>query len=195
MRRADREVTDPQEIRSIIDAAHVVNVAYSDAEGLTVVPVDFGYEWSEPAHFADDNAALIAQPRLVMYLHSSLIGRKADALRAAGERGLDVSFDLIADGSQTIPGRTLCNWGRAYASVVGTGTATIVSDVHEAARGLSLLMAHEAGMADGTGTPTATFTDQQVRSVMVWRIDVDVFTAKRRPVPPERHHVSVADSD
>lgn len=195
MRRADREVTDPQEIHSIIDAAHVVNVAYSDAEGLTVVPVDFGYEWSKPARLADANAASIAQPRLVMYLHSSPIGRKADALRAAGERGLNVSFDLIADGSQTIPGRTLCNWGRAYASVVGTGTATIVNDVHEAAHGLSLLMAHEAGMADGAGAPTATFTEQQVRSVMVWRIDVDVFTAKRRPMPPERHHVSVADSD
>ena len=96
MRRVDREVTDPQEIHSIIDAAHVVNVAYSDAEGLTVVPVDFGYEWSEPARLADANAASIAQPRLVMYLHSSPIGRKADALRAAGRRML---YALLANAA------------------------------------------------------------------------------------------------
>lgn len=192
MRRADREVTDPQEIRRIIDAAHVINVAYRDDEGLTVVPVDFGYEWHEPLGNGADAGACGTPSGLVFYMHSSPIGRKADALRAAGPIGLEVSFDLIADGSETIPGRTLCSWGRAYASLVGTGTAFIVSDAQEAARGMSLLMAHEAGMVDESGAPTASFTQQQVRSVMVWRIEVDAFAAKSRPMPSAAHALSPA---
>lgn len=191
MRRADREVTEPERIREIIAASPIVSVAYADAEGLTLVPMDFGYEWvPKPAQpFAATPAA--DGDGLTLYMHSSPIGRKADALRAAGEEGLPVSFDMIADGSRTIPGRTLCNWGRAYASIVGTGIAHIVTDMEEAAHGLQLLMAHEAGMVDASGMPSVSFTEQQARSVMVWRIDVTCYTAKSRPVPPATVHHAV----
>ena len=39
MRRADREVTDPERIAAIIAACDIVEVAYADAEGLTIVQV------------------------------------------------------------------------------------------------------------------------------------------------------------
>lgn len=45
MRRADREVTDPERIAAIIAACDIVEVAYADAEGLTIVPLNFGFDY------------------------------------------------------------------------------------------------------------------------------------------------------
>lgn len=43
MRRADREVTEPQQIDAIIATCKIVSLAYTDAEGITIVPLNFGY--------------------------------------------------------------------------------------------------------------------------------------------------------
>ena len=43
MRRADREVTDPRQVEAIIATCKIVNIAYTDAEGITIVPLNFGY--------------------------------------------------------------------------------------------------------------------------------------------------------
>ena len=47
MRRADREVTDCEQIEGIVAACRIVHVGYADAEGLTIVPLNFGYEWQQ----------------------------------------------------------------------------------------------------------------------------------------------------
>lgn len=46
MRLARREVTDPVELASIIERAYVVRVGFTDAEGMAIVPMNFGFEWS-----------------------------------------------------------------------------------------------------------------------------------------------------
>lgn len=82
MRRADREVTDCEQIEGIVAACRIVHVGYADAEGLTIVPLNFGYEWQrrEGAGTGDELAGL------TLYIHSAPIGRKLDAIRAAGKR-------------------------------------------------------------------------------------------------------------
>ena len=45
MRRADRDVTDREQIAAILSGCDIVDVAYTDAEGLTVVPLNFGYDY------------------------------------------------------------------------------------------------------------------------------------------------------
>ena len=45
MRRADREVADPEQIAAIIAACDIVEVAYADAEGLAIVPLNFGFDY------------------------------------------------------------------------------------------------------------------------------------------------------
>ena len=105
MRRADREVTDCEQIEGIIAACRIVHVGYADAEGLTIVPLNFGYEWQrrEGAGTGDELAGL------TLYIHSASIGRKLDAIRAAGN-ALDVAFSMETD-CEVIAGRTPCNWG------------------------------------------------------------------------------------
>ncbi|MBT1179174.1 pyridoxamine 5'-phosphate oxidase family protein [Bifidobacterium vespertilionis] len=167
MRRADREVTDADAIGAIIAGCDIVDMAYADAEGLTVVPLNFGYEY-------DGDAA-----RLTLWMHSAARGRKIDAIRAAGNR-LPVAFTMRTD-CEVLEGRTACNWGEAFKSIVGTGVASIVDDLDEARHGLQLLMAHQAHM------PHVEFTDAQVRAVTVWKVESDRITAKSHPRPVRGH--------
>lgn len=167
MRRADREVTDPDVIASIIAGCDIVDVAYMDAEGLTIVPLNFGYEYDR------------ADGRLVLWMHSARHGRKLDAVRAAGNR-LPVAFSMRMD-CEVVEGRTACAWGESFKSIVGNGIASIVDDLDECRRGLELLMAHQAHM------PHVAFTDAQVRSVAVWKIESEYLTAKIRNRPASPH--------
>lgn len=163
MRRVDREVVDPGTIERIIRDCRIVDVAYADAEGLTIVPMNFGY-------------VMRSDGLPTLYFHSAPCGRKIDAIQAAGN-ALPVAVSMRT-GCRPIEGRTPCNWGEAFRSVVATGTASIVDTMEERREGLLLLMAHQADM------PDVTFTDNQVNSVTVWKIDVDHITGKihERPV-------------
>lgn len=141
MRRADREVTDCEQI--------------------------------EGAGTGDELAGL------TLYIHSASIGRKLDAIRAAGN-ALDVAFSMETD-CEVIAGRTPCNWGEAFKSVIGNGVASVIDDLDECRKGLRLLMGQQAGM------PDIEFTDQQVRSVTVWKIEVRHLTAKIHTKPEPRN--------
>lgn len=120
MRRADCEVTDPERIAAIIAACDIVEVAYADAEGLTIVPLNFGfdYEYDE------------ATGKLTLWFHSAPRGRKLDAIRAAAGGRLPVAFTMQTD-CEVVAGRTTCNWGEAFKSIVGNGTASLVEDLDE----------------------------------------------------------------
>lgn len=196
MRRADREVTDPDQIGAIIGACSIVHVSYADDEGLTIVPVNFGYEYGPYGSDANTDvdgdagaraaAHADAEPSLTLYMHSAPAGRKIDALNASGN-ALQVAFSLETD-YDVIVGRTLCNWGESFKSVIGTGTASIVESLEERRKGLQLLMKQQAHM------PHADFTDQQVLSVVVWRIQATHLTAKIRNKPDATHHANMAEA-
>lgn len=168
MRRADREVTEPQQIDAIIATCKIVNIAYTDAEGITIVPLNFGYVFDTGSN------------HLTLYFHGSATGRKMDAVKAAGN-ALPVAFEMATD-CEVVEGRTLCNWGEAFKSIVGNGTASIIDDLDEARQGLALLMRQQAGMEH------VEFTDQQVCAVTVWKVEADYFTAKVREKPQLHTH-------
>ena len=169
MRRADREVTNPEQIAAIVAACDIVEVAYADAEGLTIVPLNFGFDYDE------------ATGKLTLWFHSAPRGRKLDAIRAAAGGRLPVAFTMQTD-CEVVAGRTTCNWGEVFKSIVGNGTASIIDDLDEARQGLALLMKQQAGMEH------AEFTDQQVRAVTVWKVEADYLTAKVREKPQLHTH-------
>lgn len=167
MRRADREVADPQQVEAIVATCKIVSLAYTDAEGITIVPLNFGYVFD-----AESN-------HLTLYFHGSATGRKMDAVKAANN-ALPMAFEMATD-CEVVEGRTLCNWGEAFKSIVGNGTASLVEDLDECRHGLQTLMAQQAHM------PNVEFTDAQVRSVTVWKIESDYFTTKVRAKPAPTH--------
>ncbi|WP_137652214.1 pyridoxamine 5'-phosphate oxidase family protein [Bifidobacterium moukalabense] len=168
MRRADREVADPAQIMAIVASCKIIHIAYADAEGPTIVPMNFAY--------ICENIGDAARP--TFYFHSAPIGRKIDAIKAAGNK-LSVAFEMETD-CEVVAGRVPCNWGEAFKSVVGTGVASIVSDLDESRLALELLMRQQAGMEH------VEFTDRQVRSVTAWKVESDYVTAKVRERPQPR---------
>ncbi|MFR9114539.1 MAG: pyridoxamine 5'-phosphate oxidase family protein [Bifidobacterium bifidum] len=174
MRRADREVTDCEQIEE--SSPHAVSCMWAMRMPRT---------YDRAAEFRIRMAAGWGRRHrrrtagLTLYIHSASIGRKLDAIRAAGN-ALDVAFSMETD-CEVIAGRTPCNWGEAFKSVIGNGVASMIDDLDECRKGLRLLMGQQAGM------PDIEFTDQQVRSVTVWKIEVRHLTAKIHAKPEPRN--------
>ena len=155
MRRKDREITDIQQILSIIDKAKILRLGLFDRDYPYVVPLHYGYEYSEN--------------RLVFYMHSAKEGHKLELIaknpRVCVE--LDCDVELISGGE--VP----CIYGSSFASVIGRGMAEIVSDEQEKSKGLSLLMKHQTGR-------DFAITAEMASTVAVIRVTLNKFTAKAR---------------
>ena len=155
MRRADREVTDYQQIQSIIEQAKVVHIGMIDNDRPYVVPMQYGFV------FADGT--------LTLYVHCAKEGRKLDILKKNPCVFIELETNVAIVSGGDIP----CKYGSEYASVMGDGTAVIVEDVAEKISGLQLMMKTQSGR-------DFEITEQMAASVTMLRIDVPCVTAKRR---------------
>ena len=157
MRLKKREITDPEILREILESCEVVRIGAMDEEGMFIVPMNYGYEYVDG--------------KLTFYLHGATKGYKFDVL----EKNPKVSFALETD---MIPfeGKVACQYGMVYRSVMGRGYGTLVADVEEKEKALSLLMKQQTGK-------DFTFDEKLVSIVNVIRIDVKEFTAKERKLP------------
>lgn len=157
MRRKDREVTDTAAIRAILDKAQVVHLAMIDGDRPYVVPLHYGYTLENGV--------------LTLYLHSAKEGRKLDVL----QKNARVAFVLETDVSLVSGGDLPCKYGAAYASVMGEGRATILTDPVEKTDALTMLMKTQTGR-------NFYITEAMTDTVAVLRIDVEAFTAKARQI-------------
>ena len=157
MRRKDREVTDREAIRAILDKAKVLHLAMIDNGRPYVVPLHYGYT--------------LVDNGLTLYLHGAKEGRKLDVLRKNDR----VAFVLETDVSPVSGGDIPCKYGEAYASVMGEGTAVLLDDPVQKIEALQILMKTQTGRE-------FAFTPAMAESVAVIRVNVDSFTAKARPM-------------
>ena len=153
MRRADREVTNPEQIAAIVAACDIVEVAYADAEGLTIVPLNFGY--------AEENG------KRVFYFHSAKSGRKLDLIAGTPSVGfeLDVNYALVE-------GEEACRHTARFQSVIGTGRVSFVEEASQKEAALQALMLHNTGK-DGW-----TFSGAMLDSVRVFKLEVETLSCK-----------------
>ena len=156
MRRNDREVTDIQEIRALIDECKVIRLAMIDGDKPYVVPLNFGYTYENGA--------------FTFYFHGAKEGKKLDVIR----KNASVAFEMDCQNALQ-HGETACTHSYYYASVLGEGKAEILEG-DEKCKGLSALMLHMAGRND-------VFTAEMADKVAVIAIRVDTLTAKKRPQP------------
>ena len=157
MTKRERQITDEAQIRAILDTAKVLHLGLAVDNEPYVVPMNYGYTWEEG--------------KLTLYLHSAVMGKKLDMIRA----NPTVFFELECDLSP-FEGEKACQYGLAYSSVMGRGTAWIVEDAEEKMRAMSILMKTQTGK-------DFSFNERLVSIVAVIRIDVTEYTAKHRPVP------------
>ena len=148
---------DASAIRAILDKARVLHLAMIDGARPYVVPLHYGYTLTDGC--------------LTLYLHSAREGRKLDVLR----KNSAVAFVLETDVAPVSGGDLPCKYSAVYASVMGEGTATILTDPQEKRTALAILMKTQTGR-------DFSFTPDIASSVAVIRADVDAYTAKARRV-------------
>jgi len=153
MRRNDREITERSEIFDIIGAAQVCHIAMSDHDLPYIVAMNFGFDPDAPA----------------LYLHSAGEGRKIRIL----SRNPAVCFQFDVD-HHLVTGDAACDWGMSYRSVVGTGTAQILTGDGEKARGLDFIMEHYSGKRG------FKYPGEQLASTSVIRIAISELRGKKK---------------
>lgn len=157
MTRRERQVTDLNEIIEILDKSKVVHVGMIDGDEPYVVPMNYGY--------------ILEDGKPVIYLHGARRGRKIDAIKANPK----VFYEMCCDITP-FEGDVACRYGITYASIMGRGLATLVEDVEEKKKALSILMKTQTGK-------DFQFEDKLTTVVSIIRIDTLEFTAKKRPFP------------
>ena len=157
MRLGRREITEPDQLREVLKDCQVARIGTSDEEGMFIVPLNFGYEFSEK------------DGSLRLYLHCAGEGRKAEAFAKYPE----VAFEMDC-GHEIIRGDYACSYSYAYRSIMGNGIIHKVENTEEKLHGLRLLMQHLEPGAN------MEFEPEVLERVAVYRVDVTAFTGKRR---------------
>ena len=157
MTRREREVTDREEIRKILDKCQILHLGLTDGDEPYVVPLNYGYT--------------MENGNLVLYVHGATAGYKLDLIQANPKVFFEMDCDVIP-----FEGKSACQYGTSYASVMGRGLAEIVEDVEEKKKALSILMKTQTGK-------DFEFTDKLVSVVSVFKVNVLDYSAKRRLAP------------
>ena len=156
MRRQDRKVSDPANIRDILECAQVIHLAIPDPASPApyVVPLNFGYE--------------LEGDRLRLFFHGALAGRKYDLLKGGPHPvgfALDCGHELVqkAESEQTT---------YFYRSLIGEGIVRQLTEPEEMRRALEILMACL------TKKPTPV-SDGALKVTAVYALDVERYEAKQ----------------
>ncbi len=157
MTRRELEVTDIKEIQSILDECKILHLGLADGDEPYVVPMNYGYT--------------LEDRNLTIYLHAATKGYKLDVM----EKNPKVFFQMNCD---IIPfeGQKACQYGMAYKSIMGRGTAEFVEDVELKKEILSIFMKNQTGK-------DFVFDDRMVSIVSIVKINVSEYTAKCRLLP------------
>ena len=157
MTKRELQITDENQIRAILDTAKVLHLGLCVDNEPYVVPMNYGYTMEDG--------------KLVFYLHSAVLGKKLDMIRANPKVFVELDCDR-----NPFEGEKPCQYGLSYSSVMGRGQAKIIENVEEKIEAMKLLMKTQT-------RKDFEFNERLVSIVAVIRIDVEEFTAKHRPIP------------
>ena len=155
MRRKDRELTDPEAIRAILEQADVCHLAMSDNNIPYLVTMNFGLK-------NDKN--------LVLYFHTAHEGKKIDMLKKNNIVcfGVDIEHELLIS-----EGDTSCGCSMRYSSVIGTGYISFITETSEKYEALDAIMHHYA--------QKTSYKEELFNRTTILRLDVKEITGKKRP--------------
>ncbi len=151
MRKANREITDLNQIIDIIKNTNTIRLGLNDTPYPYVVPVSFGF---------DNNNG-----KLCFYFHGATIGKKINLINK--NPFVCVEGDIFHRYMDTIKSVTCL-----YESFIGYGKCVKLEN-EEAIYGLKQILSH-CNYADHT------FSESVLPVVNVYKIEIDSITAKHR---------------
>ena len=157
MTKRERQVTDREEILKILDKCKILHLGLVDGDEPYVVPMNYGY--------------VMEGEQLTLYMHGATKGYKLDLMR----KNPKVFFEMECD-VQGFEGEIACQYGTVYQSIMGRGKATIIEEPQEKIETMKLFMKSQTGR-------DFEFSEKMVSAVVMIRIDVSDYPAKRRPMP------------
>ena len=152
MRKADREITNFDEIVELLSRCDTIRLGISDGGTPYIVPVSFGYER--------------INEKIAVYFHGARVGKRAGMLKTLPR--VCVEADLCHGFGDSPGGGYSCD----YESIIGYGTVELL-DGAEAEKGFALLMEH-------CGKPDYVCTPEVVAITALNRVILDEVTGKRR---------------
>ena len=155
MRRSDREITDPQQIRAFIAAEQILRIAFIDDEEVYIVPVNYGYVCEEG--------------KSIFYFHGAREGRKYNLSLNTPTVGFEI------DGNyQPLTHEQACKFSATFQSLIGTGQVQIVTGDSEKKKGLNAIMAQVSKKSEWS------YSEQAMEKVAVFRLEVKTMSCKGR---------------
>ncbi len=154
MRRADREITDFNELVRVMDKCDVCRLAFNDKEGYPyILPLNFGMK--------------VEGKNVTLYFHGADEGKKYELLKEDDRVSfeMDCSHELVSDmehGHCTMK----------YESVIGRGRLSIVPDGEK--------MEALAVMTDHYHTGHFEFNPKAVPRTVAMKLVVEQMGGKRR---------------
>lgn len=155
MRRKDREITDINEIKAILEGVKVLHLGLFDGEYPYIVPMHYGFE------FKDDNP--------IFYMHCAKEGTKLDIIRECDKACIEIEGETLLVSAGDVP----CNYGATFSSVMAKGTIEILANEVDKIHGIELLMKHQTGR-------DFEINAQMAKSVEVLRFVPEMVSGKAR---------------
>jgi len=147
MRRKEKTMTT-EAIEAFIKNENILRLALSVDNMPYIVPLNYGYKDK------------------TFYIHCALEGKKLDML----EKNKKVCVEI--DGShQLVTGDEACKYTMKFTSVIGFGTAEILSSPIDVKEGLDILMAQFSDMP-------FTYNEKAMAKVKVIKVTIDEMTGK-----------------
>ncbi len=154
MRRADREITDFDELVQIMEKCDVCRLAFNDREGYPyILPLNFGVK--------------VEGGKVTLYFHGANEGKKYELLREDDRVSfeMDCVHELVSD-------RDCAHCTMKYESVIGRGRLAIVPDAEK--------MEALTVMTDHYHTEHFEFNPAAVPRTVAMKLVVERMSGKRR---------------
>ncbi len=155
MRRSDREVTDINDIYSIINGCDYLTLSLNDEDG---------YPYSIIMNYGFD----VIDGKPVIYLHGAKEGKKLDLIR----RDRRCCFTMSRNHSLEL-GKVACATTWKYESVCGRGKLSFI----EGDEGIAAL---KSIMKKYDPEHEHEFDERHLKAVVIMRLDIESLTGKRR---------------
>jgi len=149
MRRKDKEITDPNQIRAVIGSSIVCRLGMTDGKQPYIVPLCFGFE---------NNC---------LYFHCPKEGRKIELLKTNNH----VCFEFDMD-QHVVPADKACKFGMKYRSVIGFGKAYFIEDNTEKQKALDIIVRQYSDRR-------YDYSKESIQHITVIKVEIDSISGKQ----------------
>jgi nitroimidazol reductase NimA-like FMN-containing flavoprotein (pyridoxamine 5'-phosphate oxidase superfamily) len=139
-----------EQVESVLQNAVYCHAAFSLEDHPYLVPLNYGYKDG------------------FLFFHSSPHGKKLEILKDNPH----ISF-AAQDRVVLKQGASACKFGMRYASVIGSGTAEIITESSEKEKGLDVILEHYH-------VDQEKYTQASLDDLVIIRVEIDEFSYKEK---------------